>query len=211
MRIRLCPRAIAVLFAALVASTSAPAAFGGYAHLILDSAPGSYIGQGKDYDIIDPNATAGPVYPSYNLPDGELTNVEFSVFQSATVFASVTFSTHMLGIPLQVGQYNDAERFPFEASGHPGLDVTFYDEGSNMLTGSFDITTATFYKDAMGVYHVETFAATFDQVSDNDTSHVTGSIFFTASGVPEPSSAVLLGFAGVAGLGVTWLRRRRAA
>ena len=206
-------RAVVAVFAALVASTSAPTALGGTAHLILDSTPGSYIGQGMDWDITDTNAMAFSVYPSYNLPDGQWTNLEISVSQSPTVFASTTFSTHMLGIPIQVGTYNNAERFPFEDPGHPGLDVTFYDEGSNVLTGSFIITNATFYKDGLGDYQLATFAATYDQISDNNTSHVTGSITYLANGfsfVPEPSSAVLLGIAGVAGLGVAGLRRRAA-
>ena len=189
-------------------------AWGGTAHLILDSAPGSYIGQGKDWDITDTNATAYSVYPSYNLPDGQWTNLDISVSQSSTVYASTTFSTHMLGIPIQPGTYENAERFPFEDPGHPGLDVTFYDEGSNTLTGFFVITDATFYKDSSGNYQLATFAATYDQTSDNDTSHVTGSITYLATGfgfVPEPSSAVLLGIASVIGLGVARLRQRRAA
>ena len=197
-----------LMLATLVISAAAPSARADLAHVILDSAPGSYIGGGKNYDITDNKATSYSVYPAYSLPDGELTNVTFSVYQSSNVYASLTFSTHMLGIALQSGVYNNAQRFPFEQSGHAGLDVTFYDEGSNMLTGSFTITDAQFYKDMQGAYHVAAFAATFDQVSDNNTSHVTGSISYLAS-VPEPSSLILCLVAGSIGLGFNRVRRKR--
>ena len=39
-------------------SAFAPAAHAGFAHLILHSSPGSYIGEGKDWDITDTNASA---------------------------------------------------------------------------------------------------------------------------------------------------------
>ena len=199
-----------LLVAALAASACVPAAHGGFAHVILDSAPGSYIGQGQNYDITDNHASA--YSPYYQLPNGLPTLETFSVFQSGNVYASLTFSTHMLGIALQPGTYNNVARSPFEGPGQAGLDVTFYDEGSNMLTGSFTITDATYYKDASGVYQVDTFAATFDQISDNGTSHVTGSIVYTAfATVPEPSSIVLCGLAGLIGLGTAAARSRRVA
>lgn len=203
-------RAFVALFAALIASASAPDAFGGYAHLILDSAPGSYIGGGQDYDFTDPNSQAFNVYPSDNLSNGELTNIDFIVFQSGTVNAQVEFDTHLMGIPLEVGQYNNAARFGFEGAGQPGLEVDFYDEGPNTVTGSFDITNVTFYIDTTGHYQIATFAATFDEVAENNTSHVTGSITYSAS-VPEPSSLFLFGIAGVAVLGVARCRRHHEA
>jgi hypothetical protein len=128
---RLVPRPFLAILAAVVVLEIAPTASGGTAHLILDSDPGSYIGQGMNWDITDTNAMAFSDYPSYNLPDGEWTNLEIEVFQSGTVYAATTFSTHMLGIPIQPGMYDNAERFPFEAAGNPGLDVTFFDEGSD--------------------------------------------------------------------------------
>ena len=81
--------------------------------------------------------------------------------------------------------------------------MTFYDEATR-LTGSFVITDATFYKDGLGNYQLGSFSATYDQTSATSTSHVSGSINYTASGfaVPEPSSAMLLGVAGVVGMGL---------
>jgi hypothetical protein len=141
------------------------------------------------------------------LANGDLATVEFNVFENGNVYAGLEFSTEDLGIALQVGNYADAERAAFATAGHPGLDVTFYDEGSDVLTGSFDITNVSYYKDPVGNYHITSFAATFDQTSDNATSHVTGS--FTFSAVPEPSTFVLLG-AGGAGLLIASRRRRIA-
>ena len=114
----------------------------------------------------------------------------------------------MLGIPLQAGQYDNAVRFPFEAAGQPGLDVSFKDEGSNTLTGSFHISDATFYKDDQGHYQVSSFAATFNQISDNGRSDITGSITYSSNLVPEPSSVVLLGISCAAA--AAWLLRRKA-
>jgi hypothetical protein len=197
-----------LMLVTLVTLASTRAAHAGYAHVILNSDPGSYIGGGNSYDIIDYNAQAYSVYRSISLADGELTNIAISVFQSKDVYSVLTFSTHMLGIAVQKGVYDDAQGFPYESQGRPGLDVMVSSEGSSWLKGSFAITDATFYKDSSGAYQLESFAATFDQVSDGGRSSISGSVIFSAS-VPEPSSIALCGMAALMGSGIALSRRRR--
>lgn len=202
-------RALAVAVVSFAAFLGATPSEAGIAYLELHSTPGSYIGQGKDYFITDLEADAYNIYPSYNTPDGDWTVINFFVFESGTVYANLSFSTHRLGHAIQAGTYEDAQRFPFEEPGHAGLDVSFWSQGSNTLVGSFTITELSFYTDADGKRQVDRFAATFDQVSEpTGTSHVYGSLNYNAfAPVPEPTSVALLGTAALAGLGLA--RRRR--
>jgi hypothetical protein len=67
----------------------------------------------------------------------------------------------MLGVPLGVGVWNDAERWPFESADTPGLDVSGDGRGCNMLTGAFQIISLSI---ASGT--VQELTATFRQYCD---------------------------------------------
>jgi VCBS repeat-containing protein len=77
--------------------------------------------------------------------------------------------------PLTVGTYPGATRFPFQAPGEPGLDVSFDGSGCNTLTGSFTVQEAVY--DANGVV---SFDATFEQFCDASITPIDGEIRFNA-------------------------------
>jgi hypothetical protein len=52
---------------------------------------------------------------------------------------SLSFSSKRLAQPLNPQVYVDAERYPFESTGRPGLSVTGDHRGCNQLSGSFQI------------------------------------------------------------------------
>jgi hypothetical protein len=118
----------------------------------------------------------------------------------------IHFDTTKLGVPILAGNYTSAQRWPFESTGHPGLDVTFGGSGANTLTGSFTINDISFFTDLVGHLQLKSLSASWVQFSDADLVPLTGSVLYQSS-VPEPSSLVLaaLGFIGLA----AWRLRRR--
>ena len=100
--------------------------------LTMVSEPGDYIGQGQTY--------------SFTLLDGDFsTKVGFSNAVSIS-FNMPTFGHSWNlsfaapnGLPLTVGTYEGAVRFPFQGPDEPGLDVSGDGRGCNTLTGSFEV------------------------------------------------------------------------
>lgn len=166
-------------------------------HLTLQSQPGDFIGQGGNFDITYTPANSpfffislGSFIGSPPMP----AEVHFTLGDPTAdfnTFATLDFGTNQLGIPLQPGFYANAEREAFASPGHPGLDVTFQNRGSNKLTGSFTITDITVSpKDVL-----QTFAVNFEQHSEGHAAALFGTLTYDANAVPEPGSAVLV-FAG---------------
>jgi hypothetical protein len=71
------------------------------------------------------------------------------------------FSTQQIGVPLAIQVYDGAMRWPFEAPGHPGLDVTGDGRGCNQITGRFEVQELTL---SAGV--LQSFTATFEEECD---------------------------------------------
>jgi hypothetical protein len=114
-----------------------------------------------------------------------------------------------LDVPLSVGTYNDATRWPFQGAYEPGLSFSGNGRGNNTLTGFFTV---------LGVEYgiggeVLSFAADFTQYDEGFQSWWNvGSIRFNSNipitSVPEPNALSLM----VAGLVViivfiAWRRR----
>ena len=79
------------------------------------------------------------------------------------------------GLPLTVGTYTGATRFPFQAPTDPGLDISGDGFGCNTLTGSFTVLEAVY--DANGVV---SFDATFQEFCDGSIIPIAGEIRFNS-------------------------------
>jgi hypothetical protein len=160
-------------------------------HLVLDSQPGDFIGQGKQFDLTypQPGDQFFSVFLNSTLPSGAPTNVSFILGKvtggSDNTFAILDFGTNQLGAPLTPGTfYDNAQREAFAQPGHPGLDVSFQNRGSNTLTGNFTINDLTYTTDPVtGALTLLTFDATFEQHSEGLPPALFGEITYAASGV----------------------------
>jgi hypothetical protein len=78
-------------------------------------------------------------------------------------------------LPLTVGTYTGATRFPLQAPTESGLNLSIDGAGCDTLTGSFTVLEAVY--DANGVV---SFDATFQQFCDGSTTPASGEIRFNA-------------------------------
>jgi hypothetical protein len=187
------------------------------AHLYLDSEQGDYIGQGRTFDInytpdnsdhflayLTGPATSEPTYLTFIL--GTVT----SGFDNT--YAILNFGTNQLDIPIQAGDYLDAERAPFASLGHPGLDISFQNRGCNRVKGNFSVITTVFSDKAQEATgsKIETFSASFEQHCEGHEPALFGEFYYDAfgraQGVSEPSVFALL---SIGFLGLLFSNRRR--
>jgi hypothetical protein len=215
---RRCQVAVIAVLALILSPSAAQAEF---VHLTLQSQPGDFIGGGGNFDLtympggpgffsvgIGPQFAGGTVPMNISFFLGVVTG------DSTNTFTTLDFSTAHLGSAIQPGTYLDAQRAAFAQSGHPGLDVTFQNRGSNTLTGQFTINELTYATTGVGVFQLLTFDANFEQHSEGRTPALFGHITYDINGtaaVPEPASVTMFGI-GVAGLvGYAWRRRKLKA
>lgn len=113
----------------LVGSTSA---FAGQNILYYLSQAGDYIGLGEEdtYTSADGTFTAYPTVQ--NVARVRFATPTFSHWWDLTVAAPDN-------APLLPGAYEGAQRAPFRAAGHPGLEFSGDGRGCNTLTGRFDV------------------------------------------------------------------------
>jgi hypothetical protein len=97
-----------------------------------DSGMGSFIIAASD-SASDPDTLVDTVTVNFS-----------NIGNGGSSFWYLDFSTRFAGQQLQPGTFTDALRYPFESAGHPGLNISGDGRGSNMLTGSFTVTAATF-------------------------------------------------------------------
>lgn len=152
--------------------------------LAMSSQPGDYIGLGQQYlitqsdAIFTPNVSQNVVTIYANDGDGWNTD-----------FAGPTTSY------LTPGEYLNAQRYPFQPSGVPGLSVYGDSRGCNTLTGNFDVLKATYNKSTGAL---KSFAANFEQHCEGQTPALFGWVrvgtllqqFSVSDAVIQGSSAV---------------------
>lgn len=164
-------------------------AYGGTTKFTMLSDPGDYIGGGVDNTYTPANAVIAV--------SGTRSGVSFSVNGDQGDWWSGDL-VPASGDILTPGTYPDATRYPFN-NGGVGLDVGGDGRGCNTLTGSFTVTTATWYSDGS----LRTFGADYEQHCEGATPALRGTIDFragdntppapwmapgTTSGSPPPSS-----------------------
>jgi len=119
------------------------------ARLTLDSEPGDYIGQGSRVDITYDTNRGDTIFAEIfrRLPDGRPAQLRWELYGSSNLenkYASVSFGTDALDIPIMLGKYPEARRSAFATSGFAGLEISFQNRGSNQVFGSFTIREVTF-------------------------------------------------------------------
>jgi hypothetical protein len=86
-------------------------------------------------------------------------------------FWETAFSTEQLGQPIQLMEYDNAERWPFESANTPGLDVSGSGRGCNVLTGAFQVQEFV----AQGAT-LQAFTATFLQHCEGGATTLFGCV-----------------------------------
>jgi hypothetical protein len=152
--------------------------------LTLNSQPGDFIGQGQTLTL---TTNDGTFTARQNTPNS--VSIFFLGFQLGS-FWLLDFAAPQ-GVPLSVGIYDGATRFPFQAPTGPGLDVAGDGRGCNTLTGRFEVLQIAV--DAAG--NVTSFAADFEQHCEGSTAALFGSIRINAGPIAERCRSALTTFA----------------
>lgn len=183
--------------------------------LQLNSSPGDWIGQGQTVDLtynLPGDSISAHVRRSVPAGPAELLFILDSPL-AGNQFAMLFFGTNALGIPIQPGVYTNARRSPFAPAGHPGLDVSFQNRGSNQVFGSFTIWDVTFSTGNV----ISTFDASFEQRSESATAPaLLGRFTYNAAGlgattVPDGTHTALLLLGGIIPTALLGIRRPSAS
>jgi VCBS repeat-containing protein len=135
----------------------------------MSSQPGDFVGQGQSYDFTPANSTI----TASVIRDGVIVSgVQVTVTAPGQSW-TLSFAAPSPGWLLP-GNYTGATRWPFQAPGTPGLDVTGDGRGANTVAGQFTVTQAVY--DASG--NVVSFAASFTQHGDGSSAALTGQVDF---------------------------------
>jgi hypothetical protein len=132
----------------------------------LDAEPGSLIGQ--SHQIVLPTVRYTGLRGAGAYPMFQATSPTHSFDLS---FAAPA------GSPLIPGTYEDAQRFGFQAAGHPGLDVSGDSLGCNTVAGRFVVDEATY--DGNG--DVLTFSVRFELHCEGGSVATFGALSFDSS------------------------------
>jgi hypothetical protein len=167
------------------------------------SSPTSWVGDGVTRQYTTPVLLISG-HRTFNL--GAYTNsVNFNLGNG-----SLAWSLDLVGPNSSLataGSYPNAERYPFQPPGKPGLALSGNGRGDNELTGSFNVLEAVF--DATG--NLQQYAVDFVQYDEKvATKWNYGSLRFNSDipiNVPEPSTFALLAIGAIGG--TFWHRKRR--
>jgi hypothetical protein len=116
--------------------------------LAMSSQAGDFVGQGLEYLITESDGTFTP------QNSGNVVTVSINNGDSwETDFAGPTSAR------LAPGDYENAQRYPFQPAGTPGLSVFGAGRGCNTLTGNFEVLQAGY----SSVSILQNFSANFEQ------------------------------------------------
>jgi hypothetical protein len=104
------------------------------------------------------------------------------------------------GSPLVPGVYENAERWPFQPPGVPGLSISGAGRGCNTLTGRFVVQEVA----ADGAGHLQRFAADFEQHCEGASSALFGSIRLNSTVPPTQQTPVAGDFNGDGATDILW-------
>ncbi len=127
---------------------------------------GSYIYAGKEtitQGAWSASATASEVHISVD-PSDQSQGLWWDLYFDASKLQSTT---------LQAQVYENAQRWPFQAVGHPGLDVSGDGKGCNEVTGRFQIEELT-----MNGSTLQSFTATFEHHCEGGAPALRGCVHF---------------------------------
>jgi hypothetical protein len=174
------------------------------------SSPTSWVGHGETRTITPSQGFTFGVskYASQGAYTNAL-NIAVTNFDTAPPSQYDWWYLHFVGpntTAANAGYYPDAQRWPFQDAGHPGLDFSGNGRGNNTLTGQFRVLEAVYSGTA-----VQRLAVDFMQFDSGSTSKWNwGSFRYNSdiplTTIPEPSSLALI----LVGAGLYVLRRRRA-
>jgi len=138
--------------------------------LQMTSDPGDFIGQGMTY-----NLSSGITASASN--NGSLVRVDYQNPNNSSDYWTIQFESPGANVPLAVGTYSGATRYPFNPEGTPGLSVTGQHRGSNTLTGTFTIQAISFSPTGS----LQSLSATFEQHSEGATPALRGTVQYNYS------------------------------
>jgi hypothetical protein len=131
-----------------------------------NSAPGDYVGGGQVESYRTPSATI-------TLDYGTRAGFQLSVSRGDEGWIA-DFAPRK-GQELHIGTYRHAQRFPFQASGHPGLSIIGEGRGCNQDFGNFRIRALSIN----GAGNITEVAGTFVQHCESPTAPaLTGSFSY---------------------------------
>ena len=135
-----------------------------------ESQKGDYIGLGRQWTYTNADA---PIRATRNFGGG------VSIGFDADTFWFLDF-VPASGQTFAVGTYENAQRFPFQGAGHPGLSVDGDGRGCNTLTGRFQVLELTLGADGS----VKSLAIDFEQHCEGGTPALFGVVRVNAENVP---------------------------
>jgi hypothetical protein len=159
-------------------------------HVLLSNASGAPIGYGRDkVKILDPNVSM-KVLSMYGQPGDYISPGLFLATIADGVFTPSRNYDNGVSIALNdgdswetdfaapdnvtltAGDYENAQRFPFQVAGTPGLSVDGAGRGCNTLTGRFVVNKASYTLTGA----VQQFSADFEQHCEGAAAGLFGSI-----------------------------------
>ncbi|MDP2133331.1 MAG: M10 family metallopeptidase C-terminal domain-containing protein [Sulfuritalea sp.] len=136
--------------------------------LELSGEPGAYVFSGTRSDAL----LQAPYFDLRDYThDGWIDYVDiYSMGQNPGFLLRI--GTNQLGQNLAAGDYPDAQRAPFAAAGHAGLDLAYDGRGSNQVFGSFSIAAIDIDYSG-GTPLLQSLALTFELHSESPTAPAT--------------------------------------